>query len=99
MIAEICVGGSIVLILLILVYLLLFSKPFTYVKRSHSGTTYLSITARKNLSSISVKAGDISFRRQRIKKGQTIEFDYPSSNKLAELTIELSQGNIQKFEV
>ena len=99
MIEEICIGSGILVLLLVIVYLLLLSKPFKYTKRSQKGKTSLIVEARKNLSKVTVVAGDVTFERKRIKEGRTVEFDYPTSRKPAKLIVVLESGRVQTFEI
>ncbi|MBD3210475.1 hypothetical protein GF318_03785 [Candidatus Micrarchaeota archaeon] len=99
MIAEICVGAGILIILVVAVYLIFFSKAFEYRKKTFKGTTSLTVYAKKNLKKVSVKADDISFERKRIRKGQTVEFDFPSTKKPARLIVEEESGHAQTVDV
>jgi len=101
--AEICAGGLILLILVIVVYLLFSSKPVTYSKRAGPNKTDLAVTAKSNLRRISVVAKveeeTIEFERKRIRKGQTVDFEYPTSNVRVKLTVEEESGKQRTYEI
>ncbi len=102
-ITEICAGALILLFLVVVVYLIFGRRPFTYSKRAGEKNTDLSITARRNLRKISVTVKvdneDMTFERGRIKKGQTVDFVYPSSKEHAKLTVEGESGKKKVYEI
>jgi hypothetical protein len=102
-VTEICAGALILLSLAIVVYLLFGRRPFTYSKRAGEKNTDLAITARRNIRKVSltVKAEneDMTFERGRIKKGQTVDFVYPSSKERAKLTVEDESGKKKAYEI
>jgi hypothetical protein len=99
----VCVGAVALVLIIIVSLVLLGSGPFTYRKRSEGGNTCLTVTAKRNLDHISVvaKAGEeeIMFERKRIRKGQSVEFVYPSSKDPARLTVEVESGHARVVEV
>lgn len=101
--AEVCAGGLILLILVIVAYLLFGSKPITYSKRAGPNKTDLAVTAKRNLRKISVIAKfddeTINFERNRIRKGQTVDFEYPSSKVRATLIVEEESGKQKTYEI
>jgi hypothetical protein len=99
MIAEICVGLGILVLLLLIVYFLFFARPFKYWKKDQKNKTSIIIEAKKNLAKVSVLAGDIQFERKRIRKGQIVEFDFPPSRKPSKLIVEMESGRVETVEV
>lgn len=97
-------GGLLLVILIIVIGLIAFgSRPFAYKKRVEGANTTLTVTARKNITRISlaVKVGteDVTFERRRVRPEQTVEFVYPTSPDPAGLTIELESGHVTVFQV
>lgn len=99
MIAEICVGAGILLLVLLVFYLLFFTMPFRYVKRVHKDTVCINVIAKKSLKKVTIVADDITFERKRIRQGQTVEFDYPASKKPAKLIVELEEGHTKTVDL
>ena len=99
MIEEICVGTGLLVLLLILFYILFFSKPFVYKKKKRENTISLTVLAKRNLYKVTVIANDVTFERKRIRKDQYVEFDYPITSKPAKLIIEVTEGKPRTFEV
>lgn len=101
--AGVCVGAFILVLLVIIVVALLRNKPFTYRKKTTDKNTTLSIKANRNLHKAVVEAhfgGDsIKFERKRIRKGQTVDFTFPASNKPTRLIVEVESGKQKVFEV
>ena len=102
-VAYLCAGTVILLCLLAIVYLILGTKPFKYKKKTYGNSTSLTVTANRDLFSISVVASfdkeTITFHRKRIRKGQSVEFVYPHSSQPAKLTVEVESGRARVFEV
>jgi len=97
-------GGVLLLVLIAVIVLIAFgSRPFTYSKRVNGPNTTLTVTARKNITRISltVKVGgeDVTFERRRVRTDQEVEFVYPTSPDRAGLIIELESGRIATFQV
>ena len=99
MIVEICVGSSILLIVLVIIFLILRSRPFTARKTKGEHDTTLTIMANKNIHRIIVMGGDITFERAKIKKGQTIDFAYPNTGKSTKLIVEVEAGKQKTYEM
>ncbi|MBU0532355.1 hypothetical protein KKB44_02570 [Candidatus Micrarchaeota archaeon] len=99
MITEICVGVGILLLLLIMFYIIFLSKSFNYSKKTKGDVSSITVVARKNLASVSVVAGDITFERKRIIKGQFVEFDYPSTKQSVKLIVEEESGRVQTVAI
>jgi uncharacterized protein (UPF0333 family) len=101
--AGVCVGALALLIIIVLALMAIGSTPFTYRKKSEGGNTTLTVTANRNLSHITVVAKlgneDIMFERKRIRKGQSVDFVYPSSKVPAKLKVEVESGNVRTAEV
>lgn len=97
-----CIGGS-VLAVIVIVIILLSRRPFSYSKRIEGTNTSLTIKAKRNLEKVTVVARfgneEVNFERKRIKKGQRIDFVYPSSKKSAKVIVEEESGNVQASEV
>ena len=78
-------------------------RAFTYQKRKEGANTCLTVTAKRNLNRVVVDAkfGEegIKFERKRVRKGQSIDFVFPASQRKAKLTVETESGNIQAAEV
>lgn len=99
MIAEIVVGSMVVIIFILIIYLLFFSRPFRYKKKQTKDKTCIAITAKKNLSRITLVAEEITFERRRIRKGQNIEFVYPHSEKPVKLIVVGESGRAHHLEI
>lgn len=101
MIEAICIGAGILFIIILL--FLFFSKPFTYTKKIGKNKTSLSITAKCNLHKISVIARfgkeKIAFERKRIRKGRTIDFEYPSSKASTTVIVEEESGKKRTYVI
>lgn len=99
----ICVGAFIIALLILLLLLILHKRPFKYQKTSHGLNTTLTITANKNLHKVTVEAQfgseEIKFERKRIRKGMTVDFTYPKSDKPAKIIVEVDQGKPKVFQV
>jgi hypothetical protein len=99
----ICAGVLILLALAVVFFLVSNLKPFAYEKRKEGTNTCLTLTAKHNLNRASVTASfdseEITFERRRIRKGQSVDFVYPASQKPAKLTVEVESGNVRTVEV
>lgn len=102
-IAAICLGGFVLLLIAAIVFVILRNKAYVYRKKVTGPNTTLTIVANKNLHLVKVNARfggeQITFERKRIRKGQTVDFTYPSSSKPAKVTIEVTPGKAKVFEV
>lgn len=103
LLVNIC-GATLALLAIVLFILIIMgARPFTYQKRTEGQNTCLTVTAKRNISrvSVSVKVGgeDVMFERRRVRKDQSVEFVYPSSQEKAKLTIELEGGKPRTFTV
>jgi hypothetical protein len=103
-ILTLCCGGALVLIAVaVITFIVLNLKAFAYQKRKEGDNTCLTITAKRNLNKVTVQARfgneEIRFERKRVRKGQSVDFVYPASNRPAKLTIEAESGNVQVVEV
>jgi hypothetical protein len=99
-----CAGVVILFCLIAMAYILFGGlKQFSYKKKAMGTQTSLVITANRDLFRIGVVARfdheQIAFERRRIKKGQSVEFVYPSSDQKAQLTIEVVSGHARAYEV
>lgn len=102
-VAGVCVGGFVLVLLVVIVIMILRNKPFRYKKKTTDKNTTLTVMANRNLYQVTVEArfgGDsIKFERKRIRKGQTVDFTFPASNKTTKLTVEVESGKSKVFEV
>jgi hypothetical protein len=103
MIEEICAGALILGVLAVIAYLLFGRKPVTFSKNVGKTNTTVEITANRNLHKVSLVArfGNerIKFERKRVRKGQTLDFVYPSSDEPAELIVEIKPGKGDIYEL
>lgn len=99
----VCAGVLILLALIVVIFITVSLKPFTYEKRKDGNNTCLTLTAKRNLNRISVLARldneEITFERKRIRKGQSVDFVYPASQKTSKLTVEAESGHVRVLEV
>lgn len=103
-ILALCCGGVLALTAAsVIVFIILNLKAFTYQKHKEGSNTCLTITAKRNLNKVTVKARfgheEITFERKRIRKGQSVDFVYPSSDRKAKVIVEAESGNVQTVEV
>jgi len=101
---EICVAAVVIICLILVVYFLLFSsRRVTWKKTSQGANTSLKVNVGRDIRHVSLVAkfgGEkITFHRTRIKKGETVEFVYPSSEEPAILTVEVESGNARVYRV
>jgi hypothetical protein len=98
-----CAGALLVVALIILVLVILGLRPYTIRKKKEGSNTCLTIRAKRNLAKVTVVArlGDeeVTFERKRIRKGQSVDFVFPSSDKKAKLIVEVESGNARTAEV
>ncbi len=98
-----CAGTVVLLCLVAIIYIVLGLKQFGYRKTVHGNSVSLSVSANRDIFRVAVAApcdgGDVNFERRRIRKGQTIEFVYPRSNRKAKLTVEAESGRARVYEV
>ena len=98
-----CLGGLLLLFVIIFAVLALGSGAFTYRKRSEGQNTCLSVTARRNIARIclvvNVGGEEVTFERKRIRKGQSVDFAYPATKNPGKLTVEVESGNVRVVEV
>lgn len=98
-----CAGILVLLAVGLIAFVILGLKAFSYEKRKEGGNTCLTVRAKRNLAKVTVHAtfgnDDILFERKRIRKGQSVDFVYPSSEKPAKLVVEMESGSSQSVEV
>ena len=101
--SAICAGAVILIGLAVIIFILWNMKPFSTKKRTEGTNTALTVTAKRNLDKVTVIARfgneEVNFERKRVKKGQSIEFVYPSSKKPAKLIVEVGSGHVLAAEV
>jgi hypothetical protein len=102
-IQAVCGGSIILLLLAALAIFLMGRRHFTCRKRRAGDSAILTVTARRNLRKIVVLARfdgeDMSFERMRVRKGQSVEFSFPWSDKKTKVTVEAESGSAQAAEV
>jgi hypothetical protein len=99
-----CAGTVILVCLIAIIYLVVGGfRQFSYKKKVMGTQTSLIVIANRDLFRIGVVARfdneQIAFERRRIKKGQSVEFVYPHSDKKAKLTVEVGSGHARVYEV
>ncbi|VVC02744.1 Uncharacterised protein [Candidatus Bilamarchaeum dharawalense] len=98
-----CNGALILALVVIVILIILNMKPFKCEKKMEGNNTCLTITAKRNIDRVLVKvwmSGDhMTFERKRIRKGQQVDFVFPTSKKPIRLTVEVEPGNQRTFEV
>jgi len=99
----ICAGVLVLMAVCVVVFIILNLKSFSYTKRTEGSNTCITLTAKRNLNKASVKVSvdgeDVTFERRRIRKGQNVDFVYPSTKSPAKLMVEVESGNVQVAEV
>jgi hypothetical protein len=99
MIDELCTGAGIVIILILILYFLFLSRPFKHWKKTSKDKTTIIVEAKRNLAKVSVKTWDFTLERKRVRKGQTVEFDFPASKKPVKLIVEVGSGRVETVEL
>ncbi|MBN1169784.1 hypothetical protein JXA56_02070 [Candidatus Micrarchaeota archaeon] len=99
MIVEACVGGLILLILILIVLFIIRNRPFSARKSKGDHLDTLTITANRNIHKITVKSNDIIFARSKIRKGQTVDFTYPAAETKTIVIVETEQGKQRTYEM
>jgi hypothetical protein len=98
-----CAGILILIALGVIAFVIIGLKAFSYEKRKEGSNTCLTVRAKRNLNKVTVQASfgndDIKFERKRIRKGQSVDFVFPSSDKPAKLVVETDSGSVQTVEV
>ena len=99
----VCAGALIISAIAVVAFIVLNLKAFTYEKKKEGSETCLTVNAKKNLAKVTVQARfgseEIKFERKRIRKGQSVDFVYPHSEKKAKLIVEPESGSPQTIEV
>lgn len=101
---EVILGFVVVFaVLVILILLFIFNRPYSCNRKVQGDETIFTLDAKKDIAGIEVvgKFGkeSIKFQRKDIKKGEKVEFVYPASTEPASVTLEMEKGNQKKFEV
>ncbi|MFH1785571.1 MAG: hypothetical protein ABH842_04020 [Candidatus Micrarchaeota archaeon] len=98
-----CNGGLVLALIIVIILFSISLKPFKYKKKLEGKNTCLTITAKKNIDRVVVKiwvSGEqMVFERKRIRRGQQIDFVFPTSKKPIKLMVEVEAGNQRVFEV
>lgn len=99
---ELLVIGAVALILALLAFILLNLRAFSLTRRLEGQNTCIILKAKRNLEKVTLVAGvngeDMAFERRRVRKGQSVEFVFPSSEKKARVTVVLESGATQTAE-
>ncbi|MCI0504408.1 hypothetical protein L0Y65_06930 [Candidatus Micrarchaeota archaeon] len=98
-----CAGILILAAIGVIAFVIMGMKAYSFEKRKEGANTCLTVIAKRNLSKVTVQARfgneEIKFERKRIRKGQSVEFVYPASDKSARLTVETETGSPHSVEV
>ncbi len=97
-------GGALILLLLAAIALFIYNlRSFTWRKQRQGNDILLTITAKRNLSRVTVQASfdgeEVRFERKRVRKGQSIDFSFPYSEKKTKVTAETESGSVRTVEV
>ncbi|MFN7991645.1 MAG: hypothetical protein U0R44_05805 [Candidatus Micrarchaeia archaeon] len=99
----ICTGAIVLAALAVAVYIILNMRAFSYERKKEGGNSIITISAKRNLEKVTVLArveGEtMAFERKRVRKGQSIDFSFPYSDKKAKVTVEIESGSAQVVEV
>lgn len=100
---ALCVGAFLLILLAIVIVIILTLKPFKYEKKDEGGNTCLTITAMRQIDKIIIVVTNnkekMTFERKRIKKGQRIDFVFPTSKKPIKLIVEVDNNYQRVFDV
>ncbi|MEW6721948.1 MAG: hypothetical protein AB1324_01660 [Candidatus Micrarchaeota archaeon] len=103
LVAILCGGALLIVFAVLLLLGLRALKPYAYRRRSEGTNTCLTITAKRNLHKVTVTASfggeEMTFERARVRKGQSVDFVFPSSDKKAKLVVEIEPGKPHSSEV
>jgi hypothetical protein len=98
-----CAGALLIVFAVLLLLGLRALKPYGYSRRAEGTNTCLTIKAKRNLHKVTVVASfggeEVTFERARVRKGQSVDFVFPSSEKKARLVVEIEPGKSQSSEV
>lgn len=98
-----CVGALLLILLVIVILIILTSKPFKYEKKQEGDNTCLTVTAMREIERVMVMVTNnkekMTFERKRIKKGQRIDFVFPTSKKPIKLIVEVDGNHQRVFDV
>lgn len=101
--AIICTGTLILGIIGVIALIVLNMRAFSIQRRKEGGNTCLTIMAKRNLALVRVEAKfgneEIRFERKRVRKGQSVDFVFPQSEKKVKLVVEDESGSVQTREV
>lgn len=98
-----CAGILILVAVGVIAFVIIGTKAYGYEKRKEGANTCLTVFAKRNLARVTVQARfaneEIKFERKRIRKGQSVDFVFPSSDKPARLTVETETGSPHSVDV
>lgn len=97
-------GGTIILAAIAIIALFIYNlRSFTWRKQRQGTDILMTVTAKRNLASVTVLArfdGDeVKFERKRVRKGQSIDFSFPYSDKKTKIIVEAESGSVRTVEV
>ena len=99
--AILCLGGAVIAAALVL--LLLGRRAFSVTKKIQGQNTCITINAKRNLDQITLVARidgeEVGFERRRVRKGQSVEFVFPSGGGKSRLSVRPESGRVQEAEV
>jgi len=100
---ELLIAGSAILIILIAAGLILLNlRAFSFRKAIQGQNISITITAKRNLDKLTVIAivdgEEVKFERRRVRKGQSVDFVFPSEGKKARIIADLESGGVQEAE-
>ncbi len=96
-------AGSIILVVAATAAFLIGRRAFTVQKRRQGPDVLITVMARQNLERITVLARfdgeEVPLERRRVRKGQSVDFSFPASDKKAKVTVQLESGAVLSSEV
>ncbi len=99
----ICAGSIALILVAAAVILILGRRPFTIQKRRQGDSTLITLSAKRNLNRVIVLARfdgeEVSLERKRVRKGQSVDFSFPYSEKKTRITVEEESGSQRSVEV
>ena len=103
MILILIAGAVVLLCSLVICYLFLFSKPFSFSKTIKDDSASLIFSTRRDIQRVLLSCGsgkcEIKFERRNIRNGETIEFVYPLSLEKAKLVVEMGPEGVKTFDI
>ncbi len=98
-----CAGTIALIIAAGIVLFLLGRRSFAIQKRRQGSETIITVVAKRNLERVSVLARfdgeEVQLERRRVRKGQSVDFSFPYSEKKTRIIVVAESGNPQSVEV